>query len=190
MSDSKEGSLLRTLSELGLSNEDIIDRLVSKLEDRIMRSDLGDECDTGVRSRLKEEIMALVKDQISKTVESEFSAGISSHIEQMKFPQTTGYGETKAEPLSLREYMTKIAVTWLTEKVTSKGEKPTHYDQAVQTRVTHMVHAHLHGEIGAAIKLALASANDEFSSGIAETAKMKLEEISRSINGSIVKFST
>ncbi len=79
------------------------------------------------------------------------------------------------------EYLIARAKSYMLEKVDyngkSKDENSGFSWNGTQTRITHLIHKHLHYSIETAMKEALNVAVGSFANGIHETARLKLNEI-------------
>jgi hypothetical protein len=62
-----------------------------------------------------------------------------------------------------------------------KNEAGSYSWNGTQTRITHMVHQHLHCSIETAMKQALQIATNGIASGLQETVKTKLSEVSQKL---------
>jgi hypothetical protein len=176
------------LNDLGFTKEELQDRVVNQLCESLLVSTFYDEDDQEsgkAESHFMQKLKAVVLKRIDKTIE-EMAAkhvlpNVSKYIEGFCLQETTAWGEKKGSPMSFTEYLVKRAEHYMNEKVNYKGESQSEdrYGSwsGTQTRITHLVNEHLHYSIKSAMEDALKVTNGAIATGIAETVKLKLEEI-------------
>jgi len=110
---------------------------------------------------------------------------IKDRIENLTLQETNKWGEKTGTPVTFIEYLVKRADAYLIEPVNydgkSKEEVGGYSFSGAQSRITHMVHKHLHYSIETAMKNALSQVNAALSGGIQATVKTKIDEIVSSI---------
>jgi hypothetical protein len=162
------------LEELGITKDELADRLVEALaRDLNMDTTLGEM----VRDRLHAKIQEVAEEHVLPRVDE--------LIEGIVLQKTNAWGESQGEKKSFREYLVDRAEAYLREEVNfegkSKAEHRGGYWNKGQTRITHLVDQHLQYAIESALKDALKMVNEALTHGIAETVKMKMGEIAKSI---------
>ncbi len=178
-----------TCEDLGLTKEDMQQRLVDTMAERLLglnaeAEDMIDD-ESGFRGSvlglLRDEINSRIKTLVIELGDKEIAPRISALIEGVAFKETNRWGEGQDKEFTFREYLIARAETYMTEKVDhsgkSKAENRHGYFSATTTRVSHMVEKHLHYEIEKAMKEALKTANNAIAGGIEKAVKMKLQEI-------------
>lgn len=178
------------LESLGITNEEIIDRVVDKLvdnfsghythyedEDGSHAHPLAKEFDRIVQLRIKEAVDAKADDVFVPTVEA--------FIENVVLQATNEWGEPKGDPLTFTELLVKKAEEYLLEKVNYDGKTKAQAGgyswKGDQTRIANMIDRHLHFSIETAMKEALKDVNSNIAEGLEKTVKIKLEEWSKKI---------
>lgn len=175
------------IEALGFTREELQERVVQRICTELLESigydEYGDE--SPASSSFKKEIDKRIKQQIEATInaiaEKHVLPNVAQYIENLTLTETNKWGESKKEPVTFVEYLVGRAEAYMQETVDyngkSKAENSGYSFNGTQTRITHLVHQHLHYSIETAMKNALSVANSAIAKGIAETAKTKLEEI-------------
>jgi hypothetical protein len=175
------------LQAFGITNEELVNRIVDKISKDMMTSISFDEDDGEYRSKsdIAKKLDALIKQTVDEKVaslaEKHVLPNVNTYIENLTLQATNKWGEKTGQKMTFIEYLTKQAENYLVEPVNyegkSKEECGSYSFTKSQTRITHMIDKHLHYSIETAMKNALASANSAITEGITETVKIKLTEI-------------
>jgi hypothetical protein len=176
-----------TLESIGLTQDELQERLIDALCDRLLTTvyfdDDGDETLQG--SRLKKQLQSQVEKKIDAAInaiaEKHILPNVATYLENLVLQQTNEWGEKKREPVTFIEYLVQRAEHYLNETVShdGKGKAEGGYQwSGAQTRVAYLVHHHLQYSIETAMKQAVKDANSVIVGGLAETVKMKLKEVS------------
>lgn len=175
------------LAELGLTKEEIQDRVIERMCDRLLMTKGTDEDGEACRyaSAFSQELNALIQEQIETSVaslaEKHVLPRVAGAVENICLQATNQWGEKVAQPMTFTEYLVSRAEAYLQEKVNYEGksqkESGGYSWSGTQTRITHLVHQHLHYSIEAAMKQAVSEANKGIANGITEAVKMKLNDI-------------
>lgn len=178
------------LEEIGLDQEALQDRVVSTIADKLLHTWHADE-DDGYKghSWLHDKLTKMVQDRISQTVsdlaEKHVLPNVSSYIEKLALTETNRWGEKKGQTVTFIEYLVQRADQYMREQVDFKGKSKDESDgyswKGTQTRITYLVHQHLHYSIQTAMETALQNANNFIVKGIEETTKIKLRELAESL---------
>ena len=174
------------LEDLGLSTEEIAERVIDRTVDGILRSEgMTDEDGRSVRgeeSAFAKKVKAAVVAKIDKAVEDIAAAhvlpNITTYVENLTMQATNSWGEKTGVPITFRDYLVQRAEKWITEPVNYEGKskgKDSYNWSPSQTRIAHMIHAHLQYNIDTAIKGALKDLNSNIAKGLADAVKIKLE---------------
>lgn len=101
-------------------------------------------------------------------------------VENMVLTETNRWGEKTGKSVTFKEYLVQRAEAYMQEEVNYEG-KPRGTDSfswsARSTRVAYMIHKHLHYEIEAAMKTALANVNSAVTKGLHEATKIAINEV-------------
>jgi hypothetical protein len=185
---------IKELESLGITKEQIIERVIEACADRIM-TDCGLTDEDGnprscqENSPLAIKLKAIVKERIdaglAQVVDKHILPNVTQYIENVTLQETNKWGEKRGSLVTFIEYLTGRAEAYLTEKVDyqgkSQGESQGYSWIGSQTRITHMVHEDLHYSIATAMKKALEIANSAIATGIEETVRIKLQEVCKSL---------
>lgn len=179
-----------TLESLGLSKEEIQNRVI----DQIVRSALstvdmdedGDEI--AIRSKfartIEDACRARIDQNINELGELHVLPNVDRYVETLTLQETNRWGEKKGSSVTFVEYMVERAEAYITEPVDYEGktqaEKGYGWSKS-QSRISHMIHRHLHYSIETAIKTMLKDANANIVDGLETALKAKLEELQKAI---------
>jgi hypothetical protein len=176
------------LEALGLTKEDLQERLIDRLVHEVLTSNMTDEdgasfvSQSTFRRELDKKLKAHIDAAVASMAEQHVLPNVSQYIENLTLTETNRWGEKTGNTVTFIEYLVKRAEDYLTEKVDfqgrSKSETSGYGWNGTQTRVTHMVHQHLHYSIDTAMKQAITDANKVIVIGLQETVKQKLAEVS------------
>lgn len=177
-----------TCEQLGITPDDIADRVATKIAERMLAEvvpDYDDETGEQVASERETRFSQLVRKRVESKVGAAVDAVtqkvigncIEQRLEEMKFPQTNNYGEHKGEPLTIMEFIERRANTYLTERVDWQGRSGYGANGTDRTRVTWMLENFLAERMKEGFENALKTANQQIVDGIAQTMKDKLAEV-------------
>lgn len=176
-----------SLEALGLTKEEIQDRVVDGLVHRLVYSRFADEegHDVEQQSDFRRTLDALVKERISAAVteiaERELLPRVTQTVESIVLQETTKWGEKKGEPVTFTQYLVQRAEDYIREEVDwngkSKAEAGSYTWSKGTTRISFLIHQHLQLRIEAAVKEALSVANAAIAGGLQDAVKIKLEEV-------------
>lgn len=181
-----------TLESLGLSKDAIEQKLIEHLAEQLLTEiqyDYDDESEYRAKSVLAKKLDALVKQHINATInalaEKHVLPNVTNYIENLTLQITNQWGEKKGQKVTFIEYLTQKAEDYMQEKVNFEGKPKSESGgyswSGTQTRITHMVHQHLHYSIETAMKQALQIATSGIAAGLHETVKTKLAEVSQKL---------
>jgi hypothetical protein len=177
-----------TLESLGISQNEVVERVVQKIADNLLHAyavdDEGDEVVAGptkfmaaLQARVIERMDCAIEEIAAKNV----LPNVASYVEGLVLEQTNKWGERVGKPVTFIEYLVQRAETYLTEPVNYEGktkEETGGYSWSkAQTRITWLVNKHLQYSIETAMKQALSTANSAIVKGLEETVKIKLAEV-------------
>jgi len=184
------------LQSLGFTDTELRDRVVERIADQAMLKQGvtfdGDECFD--ESIFAQQLDALVKQRIEDTIsaiaEKHVLPNVAACVENLTLQATNVWGEARGEKVTFIEYLTQRAEAYLAEKVDYSGNTKTEarsgYSwKASQTRVSHLVHAHLQYSIKRAMEDALKTANSAIVEGIEGAVKIKLAEVAKALKVSV-----
>jgi len=177
-----------TIESLGISKDDIAERVVDRVVDQLLHNlDDTDEdgTPTGARSQFQDQMRARIKEKIDSAVDEvaakHILPNITAYLESLVMQETNAWGEKKGAPVTFIEYLTQRAEVFMVEPVDHEGKSKRENTwgswSQKGTRVAWMMDKHLQYSIEHAMKAALANANSQIAGGIAETVKLKLNEV-------------
>ena len=175
-----------TFESLGLSKEDVAERVVETIAERILKETTYDEdgdpksFPSKVEKTLRELVQERVNKRVEEIAEAEIIPKLTDYIDNLTFTKTNSYGEPKAAPQTLREYLTEKAEKYLTEDVNYNGKTKSEegYNWSKNTtRILYLVREHLQYEVKTVLEKALKEANSQIAGGIQGAIKISLEQI-------------
>lgn len=187
-----------TLAELGLTKEELQKRVIDRIAEQLLgEKDFdGDGCEIISASSLKKSLEKIItthiEQSIARVAEAHVLPNVSRYIEDLCLQETNKWGEKKGAALTFKEYLVQRADTYLREEVNYEGkskiENGSNYSwSASQTRITHLVHKHLHNTIESAMKEAVKNVNSVVAGALAETCKIQLNNIANSLKVSVTQ---
>lgn len=186
------------IAALGITKEDLIDRVVKNITDLVMTAEMEEDGVTfDEASPLAERLSAHVVDAVNAKVEDLAARfvvpQVADLIETFSLQRTNSWGEKTGEPVTFIEYLTQRADAYLREEVDSDGRSREEcsrsgrpwYGSKGQARIAYMIDKHLHYSISTAMQQALQTANSAIVGGIESTIKAKLAELQKGIQISV-----
>lgn len=183
------------IQSLGFTQEELQQRVVDACVQRLFETTSMDEdgFEFASKSPLAKRLEAVVKDAIDAKVneiaEKHILPLTSTFIESVTLQATNQWGEKTGQSMTFIEYLIRRAEAYLLEDVDFQGRSKSAADsyswKKAQTRLTHMIHEHLHYSIDTAMKTAIANANAVIVGGIQDTVKTKLGEIASALKVSV-----
>lgn len=181
-----------SLEELGLSQEEIVDRVISAAARKLLHGFLPEEREDGkpdlepLAKRLKDYIRDAIEEKYNEIYEEHIKPGIGQLIDKLTLEETNRWGEKKGEALTFKQYLVQRAEHYMKEEVDYQGntrnQKGSCYSWKKEgTRIAHMVHKHLHYRIASAMKEALKKANSTIVEGLEKAVKIKLASIAQAL---------
>lgn len=181
-----------TLESLGLTVEQMQDRLVDAMIDRFLTSTVSDEDGEPVaivsrfQTSIREAILSRVDASVERLVAPALEGSITAYIDTFKVQHTNGYGEAKREPETITEYIVRRSREYLMEGVNHEGKSRAEYTKGGRdtygykdqtTRVAYLIDKRLNDEIEAAMKEALKTANEAIAGGLKSAVAFELNKI-------------
>ena len=180
------------LEALGISRDDIIEKVIDRCVDSLMSTQYFDQEDgspyrakSDVEKRITELCRKRVDEKVQQIADAHILPFVSERIEKLTLQKTNQWGEKAGAPVTFVEYLVARADSYLTEMVNyegkSKDEVGSYSFNGTQSRITHMINKHLHYSIETAMKNAVQHVNAALSKGLQETVKTKIDEIVSSL---------
>lgn len=187
-----------TLESLGLSEEEIQERIVNKVCDRILCNryfayeDEDDEetsegftGDSPFRAEIDKRINQAIEDKFRELADQHIMPHIAHRFENLLIEMTNQYGEKKGETYTLVEYLTKLTEDYMLEDVDRNGRpqgKRSWRDfDAEGTRIAYAVDSYLSKHMEQAMTEVLSSGEKTLSEGLVEVCKKQMEKVAKSI---------
>jgi len=184
------------IEALGFTQEELQERVIDRICETLLSSiayDHDSDSEWPIESKfqnaIKKHVENKVQETINKLAEKHVLPNVAQYIENMTLTKTNQWGEKVGASKTFIEYLTDQAQEYMNEKVDFQGktkqEQGGYSFNGTQTRLTHLVNSHLHYSIESAMKEALSIANSSIATGIQETVKVKLADISKALKVSV-----
>ena len=180
-----------TLESLGLSRDEILDRVVGKIAESLLSDwvDVDDPdnvaaVETPFGALLKRKVMERIDTAVDDIATRHVLPNAAAQLEGVCLQETNKWGEKKGVPMTFVEYLVARAEAYLREEVNYEGKLKGQDSYAWTksgTRIAYMVDKHLQYSIQTAMETALKNANSAIVGGIEETVKIKLAEVAASL---------
>lgn len=177
------------LQALGFTQEELQDRVVNTICDRLMIGGSADDegnwyaRDSAFRQKLDEQVRQGIADQIVALAEKHVLPNVAAYIDSITLTETNKWGEKIGQSRTFTEYLVHCAEKYMTEEVDhdgkGTGQSTSYGNRRVTTRVAFMIDKHLHYNIETAMKQAMAAANSSIVKGLEAAVRLKLEELSK-----------
>lgn len=187
-----------TLESLGLTTDELVERVVTKLANNYLSEYEEDE--EGERSRfrytvhqkLQKRIADTVNDAVNRIASESIDGKVEELIRSLTLQKTNDWGEKTGQPVTFVEYLVSRADAWLREGVDvfgkAKGDDLYNSSwRATTTRIAHLIDKHLQYEIDRFAKEALTKANASIANGITEAVKTSLGNVMAGITVQVKK---
>lgn len=179
------------IEAIGLTQEEIANRVIEKIAESIMSESGCDE--DGNESRFRSTVARKLTERVTGAIDAAVSRigaeVIAPNVEEMVrglvIQKTNQWGEKRGEPVTFVQYLTQRADEYLREEVNRDGKSNTesgdNYNwRASTTRVAWMIDKYLKYEIERFAQQSLATANAAIAEGIAAAVKGTMQKL---ING-------
>jgi hypothetical protein len=177
---SEAEQLVGTAKALGITEEDLIERVVDRLSNAFLDHDEYAPVETRFGAQVEEMIKERIDSAVEKLADEHIGAQVEEMVAAVTLRETNKWGEAKGEPVTFREYLVHRTETWLTEQVNYQGKsrsEDSYNWKGSNTRVAFMIHQHLDHHISAAIKKALKNLNEQVAGGLEQTVKLQIEKV-------------
>lgn len=182
---------LKIAETLGISADEIVDRVVSRIADQVMTSTGCDEdgelhsYPSSFSRKVYDAVKQRIDEKVGEIAEAHILPKVSTYIENLTLQETNRWGEKTGASKTFIEYLTERAEAYLQEPVNYEGKPKSASGgfswSASQTRLTHMVHEHLQYSIETAMKESLNIATGGVAKALHETVRLKLNEVAASL---------
>lgn len=178
------------LQAIGMTEEKLQEQVINAIANRLLSSFSVDEDGNGSyhNSHFANKLNEMVKERIDQAVndlaDKHILPNVKTYLENLSLQTTNRWGEPKADPMTFLEYLVSRADAYMNEKLSFDGKtknEDSYNWKGTQTRISYMVHQHLHFTLDSIMKNAMANANAVLVQGIQETCKIKLQEIAASL---------
>lgn len=184
-----------TCEDFGLTKEQMLDRLVNAMVDKLLDEGAEHEEDDeeGYVYRRKNSVMTHVHnrihDQIAEEVnliaENEIRPRVNELLESLVFHSTNRFGEKKQPDKTLREYLHEKAENYMTTEVDYNGktkEEDSYTWRRYGTRLSYMVDKHLQHTMDKEVKNAAKTVHGAFAKSVQNAVASALADLRIRVN--------
>lgn len=174
------------LEGLGITRDEILDRVVAKITQIVMAETIEEEdgaafdTESDLAKTLQGHVQTKVDEKVAELAEKFVLPDVGTLIENFTLQATNQWGEKTGKKTTFIEYLVQRADAYIREPVNYEG-KPKGTDSfswtQKGTRIEFMIHRHLAGHIETAMTFALAEANKSIAKGIEDAIKTQLAQI-------------
>lgn len=186
---------IKTLEALGISAEDLAERIIDQAVERLLATTGYDEDgdETSHASRFKREIekrvQAAVDQKIAALAAEHVIPRVGEMIEQADMRQTNRYGEPVSPPMTFKEYIANRAQVYMTEDVDyhgkSKAEGDSYNWRSHGPRLTVLMRTYIQETLEKHAKAAVNDVNKVIAQNIEKAAKDAITAASSAIKVSV-----
>lgn len=185
-----------TLEALGLKAEDIADRVVNRIVEKMLSDSIhdewGDEAEkpSAFRKALQARMIAQINKSIEEIAAKHVLPNITQYLETFCLQETNSWGEKKGKPVTFVEYLVQRADAYMKEEVDYSGKskaEDSYNWRKNTTRVAYLIHEHLQYNITRAMKEALQTANNSIVGGIQKAVQVSLSNLKITVNPPTIK---
>ncbi len=179
------------LVELGLTKEELQDRVVAKMCDELRRTWYQDEDgasvgDSPLYKALVKETQVRLNLAIKELADKHIAPKLENLIGQFTLQATNTWGEKKGQPISFTEYLVNRAETYMTDLVDCHGNTVRGCSSAPkQPRLVYLINHTLQHHINIAIKEIIGDANKTLAKALAESCKLELTNMAEKLRISV-----
>ncbi len=188
---------IQTLQDLGITPEELSNRIVDQTVDALLRSNGFDpetEREICYESKFRKEISSKIQECVDKKIASlaaqHFLPRVSELIESADMRKTNTFGEPKSDPMSFKEYLAYRAENYMTEDVDHNGnskadllaKNQSTYDwKASGPRLVVLMKLHIKTSLENEAKKALTDVNKAIAKNIEQVAKEAISSAANAI---------
>lgn len=174
------------LQSLGISEDDILNRVVDRICESIIPS--FDEAESEFGNRVEGAVKERIDKVMSDAFEKHVHPKITEMVENVTLQATNRWGEARGEKLTFIEYLTERADAYIREEVNHNGKTQSEDSYSWRkhgTRIAYLVNSHLQYSIQRAMEQALGDVNSSVRKGLEEAVKIALAGIKVSVNTTV-----
>jgi hypothetical protein len=176
------------IADIGLTQEELQDRVIDTMATKLLKTlscdEDGDEvyASSVLEKKLKEIVEKRIQDAIERTAAVHVLPRVDDIIETFTIQETNTWGEKVPgkTPLTFTEFLVKKAEEYMQEQVDWNGKPKSQSDynwRASQSRLTHVIHKHMHDHIEKAMKQVIGDGTTQIAKALHETCRVKINEI-------------
>ncbi len=177
-----------SLESLGITKEELRDRVVEAMCDKLAQSFETD--DGSAESRIIGQLTQKVREQIDEAVDKLATTHVlplvAGMVEKVALTPTNKWGEKSGPTMTFSEYLVARFEAWMNEPVDYEGKKPSGFSEGRQTRIAWSIDKHLQYTLQTSIDRVLKEAGSTVVAGIVATAKVQLETAAKALKAEVV----
>lgn len=183
------------IAELGLTEEELQNRVIETMADRMLSALAVDDDGEEWRppSSLKRKLDEIIKSRIDETISRMAAEHVLPRVDELimgrVLQETNAWGEAVKKPVTFTEYLVSRAELYIQEKVDSAGKSKSESGgyswSGTQTRLAHAINRHIGVEIENAMKAIIGDGNKQIAKAIETTCRDTIKSISEKLSISI-----
>lgn len=166
------------LADLGLTPDDVLNKLVDRLFDHYSETEDGYKCD--FENRMERDIKERIDERIKTAFETHVLPLVTEKVDTICLTETNRWGEKVGKPITFIEYLVSRVDFYIREEVNHAGKTKAQESYSWSksgTRISYMIHEHLQYNISRAVETALGNVNSSVRKGLEEAVKIALDKI-------------
>ena len=171
--------------DLGISQEELREQVIERAAEKIADSLSERGEDTEALRKIRDSFQKELDKVVAETIEKEVLPIIKNGVQSLMLQETSKWGEKRGAALSFTEYCIMASERYLAEPVNFQGKSKSEANgyswTGTQSRLTSLVHEHIHYGIETAMQRVFGDAKSILAKSLSDTCKLKLVEISESL---------
>jgi hypothetical protein len=184
------------LEQLGLSKEELQERVINTIADKMLSEEGFDEdgnelrLESRMQKTIRERIRTRIDAKVTEIADASILPRVTEMVENLVLQETNKWGEKTGEKLTFTEYLVKRADHYLREEVDRNGQSKDEIRYSSDwrkdsTRIMHVVHGYLSHNVERALKEAVENANKSIAGGLEGAVKLALDNIVENLKVSV-----
>lgn len=175
-----------TLESLGITQEELQEKVVDRLCEQILSSTGYDEDgnevtrESSFQRSLVEKVKKHVDSVIGVIAEKSVLPNVTKYIEDLCLQETNRWGEKVGKPVTFVEYLVGRADAYIKEEVSYNGKtraEDSYNWSKCTTRIMYLINQHLHYNVEKAMTEALGLATKSVKESLEAAVKLALEQV-------------
>jgi hypothetical protein len=177
------------LAQIGLTQEELQDRVVNRIVGIVMYSHSADDegrehvLESRFRQQIQDHATAAIDKAVTAIGDKFIVPAMKEFVETFTIQETNKWGDKIGQKLTFTEYLVKRAEEYAQEMVDSDGKakgdaRDSYHWRGSTTRISYLINSFLRSHIEDAMKTIIGDANKHLVGGLEKAVKASLAQIS------------